>query len=239
MVLELSQGRSDKARERTKDMIKAVVFDCDGLLIDTETPWYEAFRDIYQEHDLDLPLELYVKCVGSTFDQFNPLDYLEECLKGPIDRTIISKLSKEKHSKIMQRQQLCLGVEKYLLTAKKIGLKIGLASSSSRNWVDQYLNKYQIAHYFDTIHTSDNVKKVKPDPELYLQAMAAMDVSGSETLVFEDSVNGLKAAKEAGAYCVIVPNPITKNLDFDQYDLRLNSMLDIELNEVIAMVTRK
>jgi putative hydrolase of the HAD superfamily len=220
-------------------MIKAVVFDCDGLLIDTETPWYEAFRQIYREHGVDLPLDLYVKCVGSTFEHFNPFDYLEECINRPLDRDQIRHLCKEKYSKIIQKQQLRSGVEQYLKTAQKLGLKIGLASSSNRSWVDKYLHRYDLAHYFETIHTADDVHKVKPDPALYWQALDSLGAFGSETIVFEDSVNGLKAAKAAGAYCVIVPNPVTANLPFDHYDLRLNSMSDMALQDVIHKVTGK
>jgi putative hydrolase of the HAD superfamily len=113
-------------------MIKAVIFDCDGLLLDTETPWYIAFREIYQEYQVELPLEMYAQCIGnSDFVQFNPYDYLEECCKRKVDRSAIDNRVQEIHTRIMKDQTLLPGVENYLKRAKELGLKIGLASSSS------------------------------------------------------------------------------------------------------------
>lgn len=217
-------------------MIKAVVFDCDGLLIDTETPTYEALRGVYREYGAELPLEIYVRCVGSSFDHFNPYHYLEECIQQSVDHTAVKQAMETKREQILSEQCLLPGVEAYLQEAKRLGLMIGLASSSDSEWVKGHLQKHGIVHYFDTIQTSDRVRKVKPDPELYVQALHNLGVTGREAIAFEDSANGLMAAKAAGMNCVIVPNHVTANLTFEQYDLRLNSMEDMPLAEVIGKV---
>lgn len=214
-------------------MIRAIVFDCDGLIVDTETPGYEAFREVYKQYGVDLPLDVYVQCVGSSFDRFDPFNYLEACIQKPIDRERVEQLVRQTFLKFVSRQTLLPGVKSYLQSAKQMGLKIGLASSSNREWVEEYLNRFDITRYFDSIHTADDVKRVKPDPELYIQAIDSLGVSGEEAVAFEDSINGLKAAKGAGMHCVIVPNPVTAHLPFEQYDLKLNSMADMPLNEVI------
>lgn len=217
-------------------MIKAIIFDCDGLIIDTETAWYQAIQGLYVENELHLPLEVYAQCIGSTLDMFDPYQHLAERLTKPLSIEIIKSISKEKYTKLMKDQVLRPGVEEYLLAAKRLGLQIGLASSSSRDWVEHYLRTFEIYDYFDTIRTADDVLLVKPDPELYLQSLKALNVTGEEAIVFEDSLNGLRAAKAAGLYCVIVPNEVTSFMDFANYDLKINSMADMSLDEVINRI---
>lgn len=217
-------------------MIKAIVFDCDGLIIDTETPHYEAFCSVYRKYGADLPLEIYVQCVGSSFDRFNPYDYLQECVGRPFDTVEVEQAVVKKFDELMVRQSLLPGVRKYLQEAKQLGLRIGLASSSDSNWVNGFLTQHHIVDFFDTIQTKDKVKQVKPDPELYVRAVEALGVSGREAVAFEDSSNGLKAAKAAGLHCVVVPNAITSHLEFEGYDLKLRSMEEISLAEVIQEV---
>ncbi len=217
-------------------MIKAIIFDCDGLIIDTETAWYRAIQELYVENELDLPLEVYAQCIGSTLEMFDPYQHLAERLTKPMSMENIRSISKEKYTKLIKDQVLRPGVMEYLQAAKRLGLRIGLASSSSRDWVEHYLKTFEIYDYFDTIRTADDVLLVKPNPELYLQAMKALGVVGEEAIVFEDSLNGLRAAKDAGLYCVVVPNEVTSFMDFTNHDLRINSMADLSLDEVINRI---
>jgi HAD superfamily hydrolase (TIGR01509 family) len=216
--------------------IKAVVFDFDGLIVDTESAWYDALAEIFRDHGVYLPLEKWAQCVGTSHDLFDPYDYLGELLGKPIDRVALQQLAASKHSVIMENRQIRPGVESYLQAAQQRGLKIGLASSSERSWVERFLRHYGLIHYFQCIRTADDVAQVKPNPELYLQATAGLGVSPVNAVAFEDSPNGAKAAKAAGLRCVIVPNPITATLTFGDYDLRLNSMADMEFAEVFKLV---
>lgn len=219
-------------------MIKAVVFDFDGLIMDTETPWYEAFREIYRDYQVDLPLELWVKCVGTGYDEFNPFDYLEACVKQAIDKDEIRRQAAELHAGLIEREEVRPGVKEYLKEAKKLGLKVGLASSSTREWVLSYLSRFDLTAYFDRIHTADDVKRIKPDPELYLRTLESFGLTGDQAMAFEDSPHGAAAAKKAGLYCVIVPNGVTENLAFAEYDLRLKSLAEFGLAEVIKRLER-
>lgn len=119
-------------------MIKAVVFDFDGLIIDTESPWYDAYRAAFQDYGVDLPLELWLKCVGTTFAAFDPIVYLEEQSGGTIDRNEIFAKTRKRHDQIMQEKGLREGVQSYLEDAAAKGLRIGLATSSSRAWIDAF-----------------------------------------------------------------------------------------------------
>jgi putative hydrolase of the HAD superfamily len=217
-----------------KALIKAIIFDFDGLIIDTETPWFEAYKETLGYYNVDLPLEHYVKSVGSdntVLYEFFKQQLGESCNIEEID-TKAESIYKEK----MKTPQAREGVKDYLQEANDLGYKIAIASSSTREWVTHYLDELGVLNYFNTIITQDDVEKVKPAPDLYLKAVDALNISSNEALAFEDSLNGLQAALAAGLKCVIVPNPVTKSLPFENYDLRLQSMAEKSLSDVIKLI---
>ncbi|CAM4355732.1 HAD-IA family hydrolase [Paenibacillus alkaliterrae] len=128
------------------------------------------------------------------------------------------------------------GILNYLELAKEAGLKIGLASSSHRAWIDKYMDQLGIAHYFECIRTADDVAKVKPDPELYVQTLAGLGVSASEAVAIEDSPNGARAAASAGMACIVVPNTMTRSLSFDEsrHYYHSDSLANIDFNQMAA-----
>lgn len=217
-------------------MIKAIIFDFDGTIIDTETAWYNAFRDAYQEHGVELTLEQYSGCIGTSLHAFNPYEYLMTDLNLPIDKQAFRELVHLQHSELMRSEQVRSGILDYLNFAQESGLKIGLASSSARAWIDKYLEQLEIAHYFECIRTADDVAKVKPDPELYRQTLYALGVEASEAVAIEDSPNGARAASAAGMSCIVVPNTITKSLAFDESDryYHAESLAHIDFHEMVA-----
>lgn len=148
----------------------------------------------------------------------------------------VKELAKKSFDEKIGQPLLREGVEDYLLAAKEAGLKIGLASSSKRSWVESYLTQLGILSYFEVIKTRDDVTTVKPDPELYLQAVHALGISAKEAIAFEDSLNGLKAARAAGLKCVIFPNPVTSHLAFEDYSLRFSSMAERSLIDLLAEI---
>lgn len=217
-------------------MIKAIIFDFDGTIIDTETAWYNAFRDAYKEHGVELTLEQYSGCIGTSLHAFNPYEYLMTDLKLPIDKQAFRESVQLQHSALMQSEEVRSGILDYLNFAQDSGLKIGLASSSARVWIDKYLERLEIAHYFECIRTADDVTKVKPDPELYKQALAGLNVEADEAVAIEDSPNGARAASAAGMSCIIVPNTITKSLEFDKSNrcYHAESLAHIDFHEMVA-----
>lgn len=215
-------------------MFKAVVFDFDGLIVDTESVWYEVFKEVMQEYEVNLRLEDFAKCIGTSSDVlYKKLNALSN---RPIDKIVVKEKTTSLYQQRMNQFTLREGVLDYLDTAKSLGLQIGLASSSSREWVVGFLERFGIMSYFEVIKTSDDVKRVKPDPELYLQAINELGVDTQETFCFEDSINGLKAAVQAGLQCVIVPNLVTQHLEFSGHIHRLNSMSDLLLGDLLEQL---
>jgi len=216
-------------------VIKAVIFDFDGLIYDTETSEYNVLNEIFQEHGSELPMSVWGKVIG-TQAGFNALSFLEEQIGRKVDHDELTKLRRDRFNERMKDEGPLPGVEEYLTAAKKAGLKIGLASSSTYEWVSYHLKNLCLFNYFECIRTSDDVEKVKPDPTLYLEAAKCLGVTPEECLVFEDSANGALAAKRAGMYCVVIPNQVTKDLEFCKVDHRLESMALIELTQLIQKI---
>lgn len=217
-------------------MIKAIVFDFDGLIIDTETPAYEAFREVFHTYGVELSLDTYAQCIGTTFAVFNPFNYLTERLGREIGIEAVKLQVEERHQQLLEQATLRPGVLDYLNFAQENGLRIGLATSSPLSWINPYFDRFDLRPYFNSITTADEVANVKPDPELYLKSLAKLDVAGSEAIAFEDSLNGLLAAKAAGLHCTIVPNPSTQHFPFRHHDLMLGSMDEMPLADVIRRI---
>lgn len=215
-------------------MIKGIIFDFDGTIIDTETAWYTAFNEAYAEYGVDLTLEQYSTCIGTSLNSFNPYEYLMTDLKLAIDKEAFSKAVKQRHSKLMELETIRPGIQHYLDSAKKAGLRIGLASSSSLEWVEKYLNQLGIRDYFECIRTADHVAKVKPDPELYNQTLACLGITSNEAVAIEDSPNGSKAAAAAGIPCIVTPNEITNFLEFDKQHHKIDNLSLLDFDHVIT-----
>ncbi|WP_020576734.1 HAD family hydrolase [Actinopolymorpha alba] len=218
--------------------IRALIFDFDGLILDTEVPEFESWQAIFSAHDSVLRLEVWAQCIGSSDHGWDPYAHLEREYGKPVDRAVIKAARRAHCDQLIAAQTVLPGVEAYIHEARRRGLKVGLASSSSRRWVDGHLQRLRLHTYFDAIRTSDDVARTKPDPELYRVAAAALGVHPAQAIALEDSPNGVAAAKAAGLFCVAVPNQMTRQLPLDAADLRLPSMDAMPLNDVLFAAAR-
>lgn len=214
-------------------MIHALVFDFDGLILETEEPIYLSWRELYQQFGCQLSFEDWGSIIGTANGGFNPKQSLERCAGHAIPEDALRKRLQQETELILERPILP-GIEAYLKDARRLGLKVGLASSSPCSWVTMHLERLGLIEYFQVIRASDDVKKTKPDPELYLSACAGLGVPASQAIALEDSPNGVAAAKNAGMYCVAIPNVLTRRLPLEQADLRLDSLEEMRLESLLA-----
>jgi HAD superfamily hydrolase (TIGR01509 family) len=217
-------------------LIQAVVFDFDGLIFDSETHEYETVRELFAEHGEELPLEVWSACIGRAPGFFDPYAYLEERVGRPLDRAALDELRRRRFLERIAGHGAIAGVEEALRAARSLGLRIGLASSSTREWVEGQLRRLGLLHFFDCVRTSDDVENAKPDPELYRSALHCLGVEPHAAVAFEDSPNGALAARRAGMYCVVVPNQVTASLEFGEHDVRLESLMQAELADLLARI---
>ena len=217
-------------------MIHALIFDFDGTILETEGPILQSWQELYQSYGCQLTLEQWAVNIGTADETFDPLDELEKRLGRELDRQSLAPARRQREMDIIVHQPVLPGVQDYLRDARQLGLKVGLASSSSCAWVTGHLARLGLIDYFDVINASDDVPRTKPDPILYLTTLEGLGVRGEQAVAFEDSPNGVLAAKRAGMHCVAIPNTITRCLPIQGADLRLDSLADMPLEELFRRI---
>jgi len=217
-------------------LIKGLIFDFDGLILDTEEPLFNAWSQIYVQHGVELDVEAWAKCLGSSESQFNPVTHLEGLLERPVDGASLRHSAQfNTDSRILELRPMP-GIIKTILTARQKGLKLAVASSSSRSWVAGHLKRLDLYQYFDTILCMEDVPQVKPAPDLFLAALSGLGLKPQEAIVFEDSPNGISAAQTAGIYSIAIPNLVSRQLDLSHANLILNRIDEIPLDELLTAV---
>jgi HAD superfamily hydrolase (TIGR01509 family) len=209
----------------------ALIFDFDGLIVDSESPGFQAWSEIYARHGGTLPFEKYSACIG-TIGGFDLHGYLEQQTGKRFEREQLQTACNTRWLDLMKDQPLRPGIAACVSSAKARGMKLAIASSSTEKWVTHNLRRFGLLEYFDAVCTSDYVDVVKPDPALYLLALQRLGVRSDEAIAFEDSPNGILAAKRAGIFCVAIPNPLTSDLPLELADRRLRSLLEFDFEDV-------
>ncbi len=221
-------------------MIKGLIFDFDGLILDTETPSFQAWQEVFERRGCELTLETWADCIGRSQDAFDPCDYLEACLGHSIDRARVFAEEQKREAELIRKQPVLPGVLGTIAAAKQHGLKLGVASSSDREWVIGHLARVGLIEEFDAIRCADDVEHAKPAPDLYLAVLETLRLQPRQAIAFEDSPNGVLAAKRAGVFCVAVPNRLTQHLSFDhEADLTVTSLQQIVLAKLFETVGEK
>jgi HAD superfamily hydrolase (TIGR01509 family) len=204
---------------------KGFIFDFDGLIIDTETPEFIAWQEIYAEHGYEFPADLWQLTIGSNQDAFDPVQYLIN-----LSNTELSQEIKQHHKTVffskLEGSTPLPGVVDLLKYAELRQIKCAIASSATRNWIDLHLKRTNLLSYFLSICTQEDVSRVKPFPDLYQLATSRLNLNHSEVIAFEDSPNGVSSAKSAGIACIAVPNSTTRNLPFPNPDKIIQSLQD-------------
>jgi HAD superfamily hydrolase (TIGR01509 family) len=215
--------------------IRAVVFDFDGLILDTEMPIYVAWCEQFEAHGCAPPtLEEYGREIGTV----NGLDLLARLREGatrPVDVDALQARRKARRNELIEVEIVRPGVEAWLDEADALGLPLAVASSSSPRWVENHLNRLGLRKRFAHIACRRPPDVMpKPAPDTYLEACEAVGVAPRAALAVEDSPNGALAAKAAGLWCVVVPHAITESLDLSHADVRVDSLASATLSGVIA-----
>lgn len=216
------------------NMIKALIFDFDGLILDTESPEYQAWQEVFAAHGHELAPDLWADLIGRPRNYFDMYAYFK-ALNGPL--TDLAALRQDRRARVIQlvlEQPILPGVVNYLAEAKEIGLKIGLASSSGGEYVRGHLTRLDLLDYFHVTKCFEDTGAHKPDPAPYLAVLDAIGVAPREAIAFEDSPNGVAAARAAGLFSIAVPNPITQCLSLAHADHCLKSLADEPLQQLLS-----
>ena len=213
-------------------MLKAIVFDLDGTIIDTETAEFVSWQESYAKLGAALEPAVWTQVIGTTDSDWDPYVHLESLLGTPVDRAALQAAQHARFDDLMVAAEAREGIVTWLDEARDLGLRVGLASSSRAPWVTRFLDLLGLRDRFDVLATRDRVARSKPDPELYRLALHDLGVRPDEALAVEDSPNGVAAAKAAGLFCVAVPNPMTAILDLSGADVVLQSLADSSIHQL-------
>ena len=209
--------------------LRALVFDFDGLIVDTESSSLELAREVYARHGVELPSALWRRCVGSHLD---PYEHLQQVV-GPGANIAAERAELSvRHRGTVALLGPLPGVTGLVAAAAAAGLGLGVASSSSHLWVDAHLERIGLLDSFGAVCCRDDVQHTKPAPDVYLAVLEGLGTSAAEAVAFEDSPNGAQAAKAAGIYTVAVPNDVTRGWPFDHADRVVDSLGGVTVQEV-------
>lgn len=215
-------------------MLQALIFDFDGLIIETEGTGFQAWREMCQRYGVELTLETWLPSIGrgATTKTFDPYDYLVAHLGYELEREAVRAACLQRNLELIEAQPILPGVQELLHAARQRGLKLAVASSSQRPWVDGHLTRLGLRKYFDVLVCGNEAEHTKPYPDLYLGALARLNVRAEQAVALEDSLNGMTAAQSAGIFCVLVPSALTQYQTFGQVDLRVSSLAEVSLEDL-------
>jgi HAD superfamily hydrolase (TIGR01509 family) len=208
--------------------VKAIIMDFDGLIIDSETPLFDIWAEIYESRGQRLTMDEWQHALG-TQGGFDPYAHLAGRLAEELDRKTLAAHVTREHWRMCGEQPLLPGVRARLDDAHALGLGAAVASSSPSAWVQPWLDTHDLMPLLQAVCTRDDVTQVKPAPDLFLLAAERLGVAPEDCVVFEDSPNGIRAAHAAGMRVVAIPNTLTRALVLPDPDLTLASLSDLNL----------
>ena len=216
--------------------IRALVFDFDGLILDTEGPVLTAWQEEFEAHGcLPLTLEEWALEIGTT-GGLDLVGMMRTRATRPFDEDVMHERRRARVRELLAHETSRPGVRDWLDEADGLGLPLAIASSSPREWVEPQLEKLGLLSRFVHISCFGGALAGKPAPDTYLAACAALGVESRAAIAIEDSPHGITAAKAAGLWCIAVPHAITERLDLSHADLRMRSLADATLRDVLAFV---
>ncbi len=212
-------------------MIKAVILDVDGVIIDTEeanaTASIQMFRELY---NIEVKAQDFVPFIGTGSARY--VQGVAEKYGIDIDVKKATKRREENFIKNLDKLRLFPGVKNFIQLIRQAGLKIAIATSSDRSKFQAAFRQVGLLEQqFDIIVTGDEVKHTKPHPEIYLTTAKKLGLKPSTCLVIEDSTTGIEAARKAGAFAVAVTNTFSKK-DFNKADLIVESLEELDIKKI-------
>jgi HAD superfamily hydrolase (TIGR01509 family) len=218
-------------------VITALLFDFDGVIVDTEVSTFQSWRDTYAEYGVDLALEDWLPAVGtgsSTSGAFDAVAHLERLTGTTVDREAVVARRSRRKAELYSRAPLLPGVRERLAEARERGIRTAIVTRNRADRVKAHCGTVGLDHQWHALICA-NKEPTRDKVELYRHALAVLEVHADQALAFEDSPSGVRAARRARVLCVAVPNEITRGAAFDEADVLLSSLAEQSLDEILRM----
>lgn len=195
---------------------KAVIFDLDGLIIETEAIYCKIWKREFRKLDLAFDMAAYQNLIGAHHipNGYRPHEILAAHLNNGVSAHDLRRAVEAEAYQTIQNEEALPGVLQVLDEAEQKGLLLAVGSSSEQEWVHGHLKRLGIFDRFATVVTADDVENAKPAPDIFLKVLENLDVSAQNAIVLEDSNNGVVASHSAGIRVIAVPNEATLGQDF-------------------------
>ncbi len=215
---------------------RAIIFDFDGIILDTEMIIYQAWRRQFEQHGMPLLLDDWITVLGMPAHQRDFFAELEAHCGRTFDRAQFKAQRLVQIHAALDGRPPRPGITPWLERAKQLGVGLAVASGSGHEWVDEHLRRLGLIDYFVAVICSEDTTAHKPGPEPFLAAARALRVDPQQCVVVEDSPNGIRAAKAAGMFAIAYPTDMTRGQDFAALgaDLVTESLDQLDLEEVLA-----
>jgi len=203
---------------------RGIIFDFDGVLVDTEWAIYQSWVQLYAREGQEISIATYSPCLGAGYSHWNPAEHLEKLTGKKYDWDVETPARQAVLEADLARSGLMDGAAELLDWCAGQGIGLTVASSSSRRWVQGWLERLGIYERFAGVFTRTDGYAVKPNPALFLAAQQCLGVPKEDCLIVEDSENGTISARNAGIPCVAIPNRMTENSNLSRAMYRFPSL---------------
>jgi HAD superfamily hydrolase (TIGR01509 family) len=209
----------------------AIVFDFDGLIVDTEGAGFISWLEVYERFGAELNLNDWSQATGY-IGGFDPAVHLERLLGRRLDWSQLIPEREARNWALTLQARTLPGIEPLFQAARERGLRIGVASNSGNGWVEDGLKRLGLRTLVDAVVTREMVLNPKPAPDVYLKTAQALGIEPNRAVALEDSEPGCRAAKQAGMKAVAIPNRFSERQDFKVADLIVRSAEDLDLKRL-------
>ena len=215
--------------------LQALIFDFDGLIVDTEKPGFDSWNELYADFGQKLTLDDWRGATGYV-GGFDPGVHLEGLLGRKLDWENLVPRRDARNWELTIKQGVLPGIRELMLAAVSAGLPIGVASNSGFGWVNDGLERLGLRDLVSAVVTRDMVLNPKPAPDVYLKAAETLQVSPTCSIALEDSEPGCRAAKAAGMRAVAIPNQFSERQDLSVADLIVPSAKALSLERLVGLL---
>jgi len=207
-------------------MIKAVIFDLDGVLRDSARVNIRAAEKSFKKLGIEIDEEDRKVIVGRHPDDYTLI--LRKKYVFDVER--YKEIKSKSYFELLKKAELLPFANDVLERLRRKGIKLALATSSLvEGTYDFFINKFGLEGFFNVVVTFEDCLKRKPEPEIYLKVLEKLGLPANECAVVEDTVVGIEAAKKAGIKCIAIPNEYTKNQDFSEADFVVSSLAELKM----------